>query len=133
MSCTLTMGCWLLFVCIWTIFGPAVQIISNQMFGRTWQSSFKHLQTYPDDYIHITIAISKLNVQSLNPSSIQKVLLHSVCHISKCCCTSSIVWTHQHRTAQIDGYVHRIGRCGRAGRKGTAVTFAWELREPTRA
>ena len=27
------------------------------------------------------------------------------------------------RVFQIDGYVHRIGRCGRAGRRGTAVTF----------
>jgi hypothetical protein len=25
--------------------------------------------------------------------------------------------------SEIDGYVHRIGRCGRAGRMGTAVTF----------
>ena len=28
-----------------------------------------------------------------------------------------------HFSVQIDGYVHRIGRCGRAGRPGLAVTF----------
>ena len=111
---------------IWTSF-----LHLHQMFGKTWHNSFKHLQKYPDDCIQITLAISKLDVQSLNPSSIQRVILYSAISLHILSVPSSIVWTHQHRTAQIDGYVHRIGRCGRAGRKGTAVTFAWELREPS--
>ena len=29
--------------------------------------------------------------------------------------------------SEIDGYAHRTGRCGRAGRMGTAVTFVGGL------
>lgn len=47
------------------------------MFGKTWHSSLKHLQRYADDCIQITLAISKLDFQSLNPSSIQRVILYS--------------------------------------------------------